>query len=162
MRHTVIKAPNNISNLRENVLKIFLGGSIEMGKAIDWQKRLTQELIDNSNEDLDILNPRRDDWDSSWSQDPYESEKFIEQVNWEMNAQELSDLCIYYFAKDTMSPITLLELGKYHDKALVYVDLKYQRHGNVVLFCKKYGIPYFEDYSAFVSMLHYVIVSSHV
>ncbi len=40
--------------------KIFLAGSIEMGKAVDWQTELTNKLADLDK--VTILNPRRDDW----------------------------------------------------------------------------------------------------
>ena len=46
---------------------VFLAGSIEMDTAENWQTKLSEKLetIDN----LTILNPRRDNWDSSWKQD---------------------------------------------------------------------------------------------
>ena len=57
---------------------IFLAGSIEMGKAIDWQTKIQDIMKD---ENVTIFNPRRDDWDSSWEQ-KMENEKFREQVEW--------------------------------------------------------------------------------
>jgi len=45
---------------------LFLSGSIEMGKAEKWQDRVVR-LLEKT--DWTILNPRRDDWDSSWIQD---------------------------------------------------------------------------------------------
>src|SRR5947207_12517647 len=59
--------------------RVFLAGSIEMGEAEQWQKRIVAALSGAG--DLVILNPRRDDWDGSWEQradDP----RFSEQVNW--------------------------------------------------------------------------------
>ena len=44
---------------------LFLAGSIEMGGAEDWQQRVIAALADL---DLLVLNPRRPDWDASWTQ----------------------------------------------------------------------------------------------
>jgi hypothetical protein len=55
-----IKAPETLPK------RIFLAGSIEMGKVENWQERVARELSDIPN--LTILNPRRDDWDDSWVQ----------------------------------------------------------------------------------------------
>lgn len=55
---------------------VFLAGSIDQGKAINWQQQITDALQDTS---LTILNPRRDDWDSSWEQD-ISNDQFREQV----------------------------------------------------------------------------------
>lgn len=62
---TVIKAPNSIEP-SNGKFTVFLAGSIEMGKAIDWQKEIGDEF--ENSDDVCILNPRRDDWDSSWEQ----------------------------------------------------------------------------------------------
>jgi hypothetical protein len=34
---------------------------------------------------LDFLNPRRDDWDSTWAD---KSDKLVEQIVWELSAME--------------------------------------------------------------------------
>lgn len=149
----VIKPVDDLFEISGDTFTIFLGGSIEMGAAEKWQDKIILDLDELiSNKEIYILNPRRDDWDSTWKQDPTEGTKFYEQVKWEMDAQEKSDLCLYYFAKDTMSPITLLELGHYSNttETLVYVDPKYQRRGNVIMFCERYNIAYTENYQNFV------------
>jgi len=60
----VIKAPNKL--IFDEPKSIFLAGSIEMGKAENWQERVTKELKKFDN--VVIFNPRRDDWDSTWEQ----------------------------------------------------------------------------------------------
>ena len=60
--------------------------------------------------DIVIFNPRRDDWDSSWSQNKI-NPKFREQVEWELAALEKTNLIAMYFEPDTKSPVSLLELG---------------------------------------------------
>ena len=134
----VIKAPNSFYSIDLHGKRIFLGGSIEMGTAENWQDRLTNEL---KHFDEVILNPRRDDWDSSWEQS-ISNDKFREQVLWELKAQEYADLRVYYFDPATKSPITLLEIGLFKDKKnIVCCPDGYWRKGNVEIVCLKYNIP---------------------
>jgi hypothetical protein len=87
--------------------KIFLAGSIEMGKAEDWQTELINKLKDK---DIIIFNPRRADWDPTWEQKK-ENPEFYNQVTWELEHLELADWIVLYLDPNTKSPITLLELG---------------------------------------------------
>lgn len=122
----------------------FLGGSIDMGSAIDWQKMLINTF---AGAEVDFYNPRRDDWDASWIQDPTPGTQFYEQVTWEMTHQEKVDYNIYYFADDSKSPITLLELGKYgnDDNTIVRCNKNFYRYGNVKALCDRYGIMIVES-----------------
>jgi hypothetical protein len=111
--------------------KVFLGGSIEMGKAKNWQEMAIEAL-----DECIIFNPRRDDWDSSWEQIPSPDTQFGQQVEWEIRAQQNSDIIIYNFESDTQSPITLLELGFSFNlpaHKVVCCPKEYFRHGNVVI-----------------------------
>jgi hypothetical protein len=124
--------------------KIFLGGVIDMGKGEPWHETVIQEL---DSFDVTILSPKRDDWDSSWEQS-LQDERFVEQVEWELKAQESSDLCLYVFAtsekeaKKSKAPITLLELGLHAtDNTIVCCPEGYFRKGNVDVVCRRYGIP---------------------
>jgi Nucleoside 2-deoxyribosyltransferase like len=117
--------------------RVFLGGSIEMGKALDWQKEVTRALTD-----LDVLicNPRRKAWDASWP-NTIDFAPFREQVEWELEALERADLILFYFDPDTKAPITLLELGLHaRRKAIVCCPEGYWRKGNVDVVCRRYGI----------------------
>lgn len=144
-----VEAPNKIpKTILEKTTSLFLGGSIEMGKAEEWQVRLIKDLGDY-NDNLLLMNPRRKDWDSSWVQDPTPGTKFHEQVTWELDMQNAATYCVYYFAADTMSPITLLELGLHlHDKKkiFVYANESYPRYGNVKIVCDANGIEVYESY----------------
>jgi len=146
-----IKAPHVYDS---DLFSIFLGGSIEMNKAEPWQQRLAEDLVD---EEVLLLNPRRDDWDSSWVQDPTPGTKFHEQVIWELGAQNYADLLVYYFDPATVSPITLLELGAYggSDPSAVVVccPQSYFRYGNVKIFCDTYNIDLVTSYKELVSYL---------
>jgi len=126
-----IKAPYNTNF--ESFTKIFVAGSIEMGKAEPWQERLAKDLQD---EKVILFNPRRDDWDSSWVQDPTEGTQFHEQVSWELKHIKNADLVVFYFDPNTQSPITLMELGLCVGMGKNFVVCcpdGYFRKGNVVI-----------------------------
>ncbi len=133
----MIKAPNSYSNLDE-FKSIFLGGSIEMGEAENWQEKIAEELKLFK---VILLNPRRDDWDNSWKQ-TISNDKFREQVLWELRAQESANLRLYYFDPNTKSPITLLEMGLFNDKNnIVCCPDGFWKKGNVEIVCLRYDIP---------------------
>ncbi len=117
---------------------IFLGGSIEMGKASNWQREIEINLKEYK---INILNPRNDTWDSTIkcsSSDP----KFKDQVIWELTGIEKSDLIIFYFDPTTTSPITLMELGLCAalkpQQTIVCCPEGYFRKGNVDILCEKF------------------------
>jgi nucleoside 2-deoxyribosyltransferase len=147
-----LKAPQRIG-LNPDVKKIFLAGSIEMGKAEKWQDRLAKQLADK---DVVLFNPRRDDWDSSWVQDPTPGTKFHEQVSWELEHIQRSDLVVFYFDPNTQSPITLLELGYVigsGKQALVCCPDGYFRKGNVVISSELGRIPVLNSFEELLAQL---------
>lgn len=138
----VIKAPEPLPLQRTNGVvwrSVFLAGSIEMGKAVDWQAQVTKEISPFTTY---IFNPRRDDWDSSWTQCS-SNEQFNTQVSWEMTAMDISSTIFMYFAPETKSPISLLELGLHakDNKMIVCCPNGFWRRGNVEMVCDRFGIP---------------------
>ena len=125
---------------------IFLGGSIEMGEAEDWQsyfkkkKKKTRAAISRMI-NWDICNPRRDDWDSSWKQS-IENPQFYQQVQWELTYLERCHYKVFYFAENTLSPITLLELGTFHKSENVFMcaSPNYLRLGNLQIYANRYNL----------------------
>jgi hypothetical protein len=140
----VYKPPKNIARRNRERKSVFLAGSIEMGKAEDWQSQLTQTFNEAG---YDVFNPRREDWDSSWTQD-FENPQFFQQVTWELNALENSDLIIMYFSPETKSPISLLELGIFAKSGRIRVVCPdpFWRKGNVDIVCQYYNIPLYENF----------------
>jgi len=132
----VIKPPSGIAKAKSP--RLFLAGSIEMGKAQDWQS-----IIENALESLPgtIYNPRRENWDPSWAQD-IKNDDFYEQVRWELQALEDSDVIVMYLESNTISPISLLELGLFakSGKMIVCCPNGFHRKGNVDIVCEKYRI----------------------
>ena len=148
----VIKSPSPLGKYPYQTT-LFLGGSISEGKSRNWQSELSKELLTAFGDDVVILNPRRSDWDSSWEQKKT-FKPFREQVEWELKAQEIADLRVYFFDPDTKSPITLMELGLFaKSNNLVYCPEGYFRKGNVDIVCEKYDIPVHTDLGQFKSAL---------
>lgn len=135
-----VQAPSGWSGLPRPWL--FLGGSIEEGRAPNWQREVIGWLKPYP---MTVLNPRRDEWDANASES-----LLREQIEWELDAQESADLRVYVFAPNTLSPITLLELGAYHHKpTLVYVDRDYRRALNVELLCQRLRVSYTNNWNEF-------------
>lgn len=126
----ILYPPVPVPHYLDNSRLIFLGGSIEMGVAKNWQAQISQDL---ESLNLILLNPRRLDWDSSWVQS-IENPEFNKQVNWELNGIERAGLVIFYFDENTKSPITLMELGYaagLQKKSIIYCPKSFWRRGNV-------------------------------
>ncbi|GLR16032.1 nucleoside 2-deoxyribosyltransferase domain-containing protein [Portibacter lacus] len=134
---SIYKAPDSIENIDREKESIFLAGSIEMDRAINWQAKCEEFLGQRFN----VFNPRRAAWDSSWEQ-TMENEQFRAQVDWELEALEKADHIIMFFAAMTKSPISLLEFGLYAQsgKMQVVCEDGFWRKGNVDIVCHKYGI----------------------
>lgn len=129
--------------------KVFLAGSIEMGKATEWQKeviRCAEVAFLSFKGRLSIFNPRRSDWDSTWEQ-KIENPNFFQQVTWELDRIKESDAVIFFFEPGTQSPISLLELGEVekHKDILVVCPEGFWRKGNVDIYCQRHNIPQFND-----------------
>lgn len=151
MSLTVINAPEYVG-LNPKKISIFLGGSIEVGAARDWQTELIQHFgIQEYAARLEILNPRRAAWDASWPVDDPNHHELKEQINWELYYQDKADLIVYNFASGTISPITLLELGTYAPRnPVIHVEDGYKRHANVKITADHFGWDYHEDWDGFL------------
>lgn len=145
----IYKAPEEIP-LQIDLKTVFLAGSIDMDKAINWQKKCEELLQDQ----FVIFNPRRNEWDSSWSQ-TIENIHFKEQVSWELQALERADIIIMYFAGNTMSPISLLEFGLYAQshKMKVVVEENFWRKGNIDIVCERYSVEKFKTLEELIQNL---------
>ena len=122
-----------------------------MGVAEDWQSTMGKWFLSMG---WNIFNPRRTDWDSSWIQS-YENPQFNQQVSWELNALEKSDVILMYLDPNTKSPISLLELGLHATSKKLYVVCPdgFWRKGNVEMVCSVYDIPLFNTLEEFKKYL---------
>ena len=89
----ILKPPSPLQ-FNHELPGVFLAGSIEMGKATDWQSSFASQCSDL---EIVVYNPRRDAWDDSWVQ-RMENPVFRQQVEWELKAQEMATLVVFYFS----------------------------------------------------------------
>ena len=148
-----VKAPGKYDAAKRYT--IFLAGAIDQGKAEDWQAKVSQALGEF---DITILNPRRDDWDSSWDQDA-DNPQFREQVEWELDAQDAADLIVFVFTKDSKAPITFLEFGLFAPKkeAIVCAEEGFYRSGNLDIVAERHKVPMYHNLDEMIGDLQAVL-----
>jgi hypothetical protein len=140
--------------------KIFLAGSIEMGKARRWQEEIFQTVKDMktlSNRDVSLFNPYRPDWDTTIANTTKDL-RFKSQVQWEWTRLIQSDLVVFNFEKDTKSPISLLELGAmatYGKQMIVCCPKDFWKYGNVEFIVQYYcnNIVMVHDFYSLITIL---------
>jgi hypothetical protein len=150
----IIIAPQKIVKTLKPV--VFLAGSIEMGRAVDWQTDVTRRLEKYQGT---LLNPRRDHWGYNWKQS-VSNQKFREQLEWEFKGLQSSNYIIMYFAPGSKSPISLLELGLFSrsHKIICCCPKKFWRRGNVEFICQKFKIPLVDNLDELIYKLKKLVV----
>jgi hypothetical protein len=147
----IVLKPPHPYGLAADATSVLLAGSIETGSAEDWQAELAVRLADL---DVAILNPRRDDWDSSWRQS-LDDPQFRAQVEWELDGLDRASVIALWLAPTTRAPISLLELGLTARSGKVVAGCPdgFWRKGNVEVVCARHGIPLLADFDAFVAAI---------
>jgi hypothetical protein len=124
---------------------LVLYGTIESSPTSNWTTQLVSTLSDLA---ITILNPRRNDWDSTWRED-INFAPFKEQVDWEMDHAAIADVIVFYFKPGTLTPVTLLELGMYAGlyakKCVVCCPEGFYKRGNVEIVCARLGVEFLES-----------------
>ena len=135
----LITSPQSLDDLAYP--SVFLSGTIEDGRSIDWQRMLIDELAQLK---VSVLNPRRTEWDLSWRQSMDQPE-FKQQVEWELAALERADWIFFYLVAGSYSPISLLELGLHaaSGKAIIVCPEGFWKKGNVDIVAQRFGLPVF-------------------
>lgn len=141
----ILEAPNNLLSYDGLGTKVFLAGTIENGKSVDWQNEISKY---GDSIGLTMFNPRRKNWNENAKR-----QEIDEQINWELSHMEKADVIIMNILGDSKSPISLLELGLYarnSSKLIVFCPETFYRFDNVRVTCIKYGIELFviDDYEA--------------
>lgn len=162
----IVEAPSSLKPfLASKAIKVFIAGSIEMGKSVDWQFEFIEKLgKEPSLKKIDFIlfNPRRKDWDSSWKQE-IDNVQFREQVEWELEAQKIANIIPMHFEPKALAPITLMEFGlnvlfrcaalqidgwgfipRLPSRLVVHCPKGFWRKGNIDIVCAKYKIKQVE------------------
>lgn len=101
---TVITPTSKQFYTQDTILSVFLAGSIEQGKAEDWQQYAIRKFTE-AGIDITVFNPRRDNWSE------LDQENLEYQIKWELEHLDAADVIMMNFIPGTMSPISLLEFG---------------------------------------------------
>ena len=138
-----IEAPNRIE-IPNGKEVIFLAGGITGVE--NWQVRACELLHNCPN--LYLCNPRRKDFDAFKNMAGFnESQREIE---WEFEYLEKATQILFWFAKETIQPIVLFELGtKIRGKTPLFIGAhpEYPRRFDLIIQVPLYGYtdPIFED-----------------
>lgn len=126
--------------------RIFLAGTIDMGKSIDWQKATCDWFRARPQGKYILYNPRRDKGLSG------EMSDFEHQVNWELEHLEKANLIIMNILASSKSPITLLEMGLHMRSGKLHVICEpgFYRYDNVRITCNRYGVPLYHSMDEFL------------
>jgi len=148
-----IICPDSLNQNIDNETTIFLAGTIDDGKSVDWQKDAISKI---DSENCTIFNPRNSNWNKNASID-----EISKQIDWEQFHMWFSDIKVFNFLPNSISPISLLELGQclcmsdFSDtEVLVCCPIQYFRYVNVRHMCKKYSVDFFERLDDLIETLN--------
>lgn len=97
-------------------VKIFLGGSIDLGNAPDWQNSVSKYIEKSWGVgDITIYNPRR--------LNEFTPDLETEQAAWSICMINISDYILMHLAGDGASPISTLELGMFITDPRLYLSI---------------------------------------
>jgi len=148
-----VKAPNEYDKSR---FTIFLAGSIDMGEEkTNWQEKVVKALKEFN---ITILNPRRQNWNKKWKQEEF-AEPFRSQVLWEYKGMKEADLILFVFTKDSKSPVTMYELGRFASikDSIVCVESGFYRQGNLDIYTSLDDIPIYHDLNEMIEDLKTIL-----
>jgi hypothetical protein len=87
----------------------------------------------------------------------YSPDNEMQQICWEYKHLEESDIIVFWFAKETVCPITLYELGKWGTSTkktvIIGIDPEYSRKNDVII-QTSLARPEIEIYTDFASFLY--------
>lgn len=141
----VEQQPKHETTLNErHYTKIFLAGTIDMGKSIDWQAATIERFRQLDKGRYLFYNPRRGSGLDGTKEDMYY------QIRWELEHLERADRIIMNILGSSKSPISLLEMGIYirSGKLAVACEPDYYRYDNVKITCERYGVRLYPSLDA--------------
>lgn len=146
----IIQAPNHIDNDKPI---LFLAGTIDNGNSYDWQSDLIKKLPNTIFSEFTVCNPRRDEWDESWTND---DPRMIQQIKWELRGMELAKHIIFNFLPESDSIVTMLELGlrlKENKEISIICPKEYKRSQNIITTSRFYGRLCYHSMQEFIEKI---------
>lgn len=147
---SIVLTPETSLKTSSSYPRLFLAGSIEMGKAELWQDEAIgffSAAMPSATDPLVIYNPRCENFGPKLEQS-ITNDRFNHQVTWELQNLQGADAVIMYLQAGTNSPISLLELGLLAglqasgslNKLVVCCPDGFYRQGNVDIVSKMFNI----------------------
>lgn len=160
----VFTAPDAVPDQLEEPVQVFLAGSIEQNKATRWQDMVIDEIDDLQ---VAVFNPRREEWDASWSQDG--NPQLVEQINWELDLLDRARIVFFFLEPGTLSPISLMELGYKLGEGyptrlypmIVVCPPGFWRRTNVQVMCERDNVKLVETLGEGIEILRDTIIALH-
>ena len=150
----IITAPNEIYSIENHKnAKIFLAGGIQQCE--DWQSYVISEL--QSVPDITLYNPRRKNFPIG------DKSAAVTQISWEFNHLRDADMIIFWFAKGSLNPIVLYELGLWGNSSdtpiIIGIDPEYERKQDVMIQTQlaRPEVPIHESMEEMINTLHEII-----
>lgn len=136
----------------EGEVRVFLGGTIDLGNSEDWQSRIINDIKSRVSVDTDVsvFNPRRESW---YGNPVTDNPEFVRQVDWELENLEAADIIVMMLLGSSKSPVSLMELGLHArtSRVIVYCEDGFWRKGNVDMVCERYGVRQVATYAGLLT-----------
>lgn len=131
----VLSSNNDISQITQDKECIFLAGSMAKEPEVNWR----QTVIDNLEENYHFLDPTNSNHNS------LSDAEMHEHVMWEFEGMRIADYILINFISDSLSPISLVELGLHTatDKLIVVCPKEFYKWSYIETLCKEHNTPIF-------------------
>lgn len=140
----IIRPDHEDQSLPHNAMTVFLAGTIDNGAVEPWA-HIVAEAFEGRN--IVFYDPRRENWlpdIEKRARNPV----FREQVEWELSNISTANIVFFNFVADSLSPITLQELGYVvakDSRVIVVCPDGFWRKGNVEIMCGLHAIPVYSS-----------------
>ena len=149
--------PDNKAYVHSSLtMSVFLAGTIDNGAAEPWAHLVADEF---ASDDIAFFNPRRENWLPDIEKRAH-NPIFREQVEWELFHIETAHIVFFNFLTDSLSPITLQELGyaiARGSRMVVVCPDGFWRKGNVEIMCERFNIPVYGSLDEGIAALRALI-----
>jgi hypothetical protein len=148
----------------DGCIKIFLSGSVDLGKPVGWQEKFINGLTKLSDpvsgderfksKSFCVLNPKMAVNNPSPTLD---NQEFCNKIHWEHQMMSLADIVFCNFMKKSQAPSAIYGLllnAQAQGKTIVRCPLEYSRYPLVKLVTESYQIPLLGDTGSVVDVMN--------
>lgn len=128
---------DEISQLTRTKARIFLAGSMATGSQVNWR----QTVIDAFGEKYHFLDP------TNLKHDSLTDVEMRNHIKWEFDGLRIADFILLNFLPDSLSPISMVELGMYiaSKKLIVVCPKEFYKWRYIDTLCKEHNTLIFNQ-----------------